>query len=355
MKFSKSISSEKYPGMPPGSIVFVGERKVDKPIISVVNYSADTFIAKQINIFQDAISLINKKTVTWINIIGIHDTDLIEGIGTALNINHLMLEDILNTQQHPKIEFSDDMIFTSLKLIYNDETSQEIHVEHISMVLSPNYVLVFQESLPDNFSVIKDRIANNKGRITKFGTDYLFYAILDLIVDNYFLVLDKFNDKIELIEETLITETNPQTLTNIHNLKRHLIFLERNLKPVREIVRKIETEESELIKKSTLVFIRDVFDHIVQVTDNMEAYKETLTVMIDIYISSQGNKLNEVMKVLTIIATIFIPLTFIVGVYGMNFEMMPELKWQFGYLSVWILMLAIGIGMVLYFKKKKWF
>ena len=296
----------------------------------------------------------DKPTVTWINIDGIQRIDVIEKIGKHFNLHPLALEDIVNTGQRPKMEDFVDYIFVVLKMLYYDEKERETKAEQLSLVLGPNWVISFQENEGDVFDPIRERIRADKGRIRKMGADYLVYALIDAVVDNYFLILEKIGEKIEEIEDELVANPAPETLQAIHNLKRQMIFLRKSVWPLREVISRLERWESQLINKSTDIYLRDVYDHTIQVIDAIETFRDMLSGMLDIYLSSVSNRMNEVMKVLTIIATIFIPLTLVAGLYGMNFRYMPELEWPWGYPLVLFFMFAIGVLMLIYFRKKKW-
>jgi magnesium transporter len=235
-----------------------------------------------------------------------------------------------------------------------DEQTGDIHAEQVSLILGPSFVLSFQEQAGDVFEGVRKRIRNGKGRIRSMGADYLAYALIDSIVDSYFLILEKIGDRIELLEEELIRLPTPATLQKIHRFKRQMILLRRSIWPLREIVKELQRDGAPLIRETTDFFLRDVYDHTIQIVETVETFRDIISGMIDIYLSNMSNRMNEVMKVLTIIATIFIPLTFIAGVYGMNFAYMPELEWRWGYPAIWLLMLAIFAGMMIYFKKKKW-
>ncbi len=292
--------------------------------------------------------------MTWINVDGVHQVEVIEKIGKSFGLHPLILEDILNTGHRPKMEDFGDFIYVTLKMLFSDSNSNKIVSEQISLVLGPNYVLSFQEREDEIFNPLKERIRNGLGRLRNMGADYLFYALVDSIVDNYFIVLENLGENIEFMEERLVTNPSPVTLRSIQELKTGMIFLNKAVWPLREIISGLERGDSALIKESTGIYLRDVYDHTIQVIDTVETYREVITGMLDIYLSSINNKISEVMKVLTIIATIFIPLTFIVGIYGMNFKYMPELEWQWGYLVVWLVMITIGVLMGVYFKKRKW-
>lgn len=350
----------KKPGQKPGTLIHVGERKIDKPKITIFDYDETNFQEKQVESIEEAFSFKDLPTVTWINIDGLHEVELIEKLGKHFNFHPLLLEDILNTGQRPKMEDFEEHLFVVLKMLYFDEKDYEIMAEQVSIILGPNFVISFQEKEGDVFNAVRERIRNGKGRIRRMGSDYLAYALTDLIVDHYFAILEKLGDEIEELEEDLLTNPQPKTMQDIHELKREMIFLRRAVWPLREVISGLERSESKLIADSTKIFLRDVYDHTIQVIDSIESFRDMLSGMLDLYLSSISNRMNEVMKVLTIIATIFIPLTFIAGIYGMNFNPesspfnMPELNWYWGYPAVWAIMLGIGFIMLTYFKRRKW-
>jgi len=285
---------------------------------------------------------------------GIHQVEVLELLGECFGLHPLVLEDILNTDQRPKMEDFSEYIFVVLKTFSYNDQSDEVEPEQISLILGPSLVLSFQERAGDVFDPIRERIRNGKGRIRRMGADYLAYALLDSIVDHYFIVLEQVGEDVEFLEEELVTNPTPETLQTIHNLKREMIFLRKSVWPLREVIGALERGESSLIKESTGIYLRDVYDHTIQVIDTIETFRDMISGMLDIYLSSVSNRMNEVMKVLTIIATIFIPLTLVAGIYGMNFQYMPELGWRWGYPIVWLVMLVIGAVMLVYFRRKKW-
>ena len=352
VRYIKKSASKR--GLPPGSIVHIGEKKTKEVKISIIDYSTGKFDEKEVKKVQDCFEFKRKPTVTWINVDGLHDVELIEKLGTCYEIHPLVLEDIVNTDQRPKMEDFDNYIFFVLKMLYIDEKTQEIHSEQVSLILGKNYVISFQERVGDVFDSVRERIRNGKGRIRKMEADYLAYALVDAIVDHYFIILEKLGEEIEFIEEELITDPRPDTIRSIHDMKKELIFLRKSVWPLREVISDLERGESSLIHESTIIYLRDVYDHTIRVIEIIETFRDMVSGMIDMYISSVSNKMNEIMKVLTIIATIFIPLTFIAGVYGMNFEYMPELGQRWSYPFVWLIMVAIGILMFMYFRKKHW-
>ncbi|KUO40707.1 MAG: magnesium transporter [Hadesarchaea archaeon DG-33-1] len=341
-------------GLPPGALVHIGEKKTEKVRITIVDYDKKKFQEKEAKKVEECFPFKDKPTVTWINVDGIHDPEIIKKLGDYFGMHPLVLEDILNTDQRPKMEDFDNYIYIVLKMLTYDDKSNEVVAEQVSLILGSNFVISFQEKEGDVFNPIRDRIRGDKGRVRKMGADYLAYALTDAIVDNYFTILEKIGERVEFIEEELVTNPTPGTLQTIHNLKRELIFLRKSVWPLREVINGLERGESPLIKGATKVYLRDVYDHTIQVIDTVETLRDMVSGMLDIYLSSISNKMNEVMKVLTIIATIFIPLTFVAGIYGMNFLNMPELEWYFGYPLVLLVMVAIGVTMLFYFRRKKW-
>jgi len=351
-KFIKRQS--KTAGLAPGTLVHVGERKTEEVRITFMDYDEHDFQEKQVSNIEDCFPFKDTSTVSWINVDGLHDISIVEKAGKHFDIHPLILEDIVNTGQRPKFEDVEKHIFIVLKMLYFDDNSQTVQSEQVSIVLASNYVISFQEKIGDVFEQIRDRIRNARGRIRKMGPDYLMYVLLDAIVDSYFGILEKLGEKIELMEEELVGDPTEKTLKQIYDLKREMVFLRKSVWPLRELVSGITRSESSLIIETTGVYLRDVYDHTIQVIDTVESFRDMLSGMLDIYLSSVSNRMNAVMKVLTIIATIFIPLTFITGIYGMNFTFMPELDWQLGYPFSLLVMLAIGMVMVVYFRMKKW-
>ena len=347
-------------GQPPGTLVHIGEKKTEKTRITIIDYDEPHFEEKEVREVEECFPFRDKPTVTWINIDGLHQVEIIEKIGTHFNLHPLILEDILNTGQRPKVEDFDDYLFIVLKMLYQNDKDNEIKAEQVSLIIGSQYVISFQEREGDVFNPIRDRIRNSKGRIRKMGADYLAYSLIDAIVDSYFMILERLGEEIEDMEEELVSNPTPKTSQGIHKLKGEMIFLRKSVWPLREVISGLERGESSLIKESTVIYLRDVYDHTIQVIDTIETYRDIVSGMVDTYLSSISNRMNEVMKVLTIIATIFIPLTFIAGIYGMNFNPdaspwnMPELNWGFGYLAAIGVMVLVVLGMIFYFKRKKW-
>jgi len=341
-------------GLTPGTPVHIGERFLENPKITIIDYSPEQVEEKTEECIEKCIPYLEKPTITWINIDGIHQTDIIEQIGQSFQIHPLTLENIMNTAQRPKIEYFPNYIYIALKMIYWSDDKQELSIEHISLIITDNIVISFQEREGDVFNPVRQRIKNKLGKIRNSGADYLVYTLLDAIVDQYFLVLEKLSDRSEFLQDILINQPSPDNLHTIHQIKRNLAFLRNAIWPLREVIGKLEKDESKLIKKNTKLFLRDIYDHTIQVVETVETLRDMISGLVDIYLSSVSNRMNEVMKVLTIIATIFIPLTFVAGIYGMNFKYMPELSWKWGYPIILSVMFLIGLGMYFFFKKKKW-
>ena len=341
-------------GLAPGTLLHIGERKLEAARVTVINYDEGSLEEATVDRVAECYQFKTTPGVSWISVEGLHDTALIEELGKHFGIHALTLEDILNTGQRPKCEDMENYVFVVLKMLHFDHESQTVLSEQVGIVLGSGYVLSFQESGQDVFGPIRSRLIKAKGRIRKMGSDYLVYSLLDAIVDSYFGILEELGEKIEALEETLVSEPTRETLEQIHHLKKELVFLRRSFWPLREVVSGMERSESSLIKEATGVYLRDVYDHAIQIMDTVESYRDMVSGMLDIYLSSISNRTNAVMKVLTIIATIFIPLTFVAGVYGMNFKYMPELEWKWGYLVVWMVMAIISLGMLIYFKRKRW-
>jgi magnesium transporter len=339
-------------GLAPGTLVTVGKDRTEDVKISVIDYDETHVEERQIQRIEDVFPFKDSPTVTWINVDGIHNTDIIEKIGSHFGIHPLVLEDIVNTGQRPKMEDFGDYMYVVLKMLYLEK--DEIRAEQVSLVLGPNFVISFQEMPGDVFSPVRERLRGTKWRIRKLGADYLTYALTDTIVDNYFVILENFGERIECLEEDLIERPAPDTLQAIHTLKRELIFLRKSVWPLRELVSGMERAESNLITDMMPMYLRDVYDHTIQVMDTVESYRDMVSGMLDTYLSSISNRMNEVMKVLTIIATIFIPITFIAGIYGMNFQNMPELSWPWAYFGALGIMGCISLVMIVYFRRKGW-
>jgi magnesium transporter len=346
--------SSKKAGMSPGIVVHVGEQKIETARITLMSYDPARLEEKELTRIEESFAYKDTPPVSWINIDGLHEVELIEKIGTHFNIHPLTQEDIVNTGQRPKVENFEDYIYIVIKMLKFDETTGHITSEQVSLILGSHYLLSFQETEGDVFNSVRERIRKGRLHIRRSGTDYLAYALIDAVVDHYFLMLEKMGEKIEHFEEQLPLQPTPEILQAIYDLKRELVYFRKQVWPIREVLNTWQKAESSIIEEANKVFIRDVYDHTIQVIDTIDSFRDIITGVMDLYMSTVSNKMNEVMKVLTIMATIFIPLTFIAGIYGMNFKYMPELEWKWSYPVLWIVLIAIFLGMMFYFKRKKW-
>jgi len=341
-------------GLPPGSVVLVGEKKEQPGTIWFVRYAESECSEQEYQHVKDLPDDAGPGTVTWIHMNGIHHPQVIEELGLKFALHSLVLEDIANTGHRPKFNDWDDYLFLIVKsLIYNEQTTL-VMPGQISIICSADIVFSFQESGPDLFTAIRERIRSGKGRIRKKKADYLVYALLDTIVDGYFSMLEKIGDRIEELEEAILENNTRAAFHRIHELQREITVIRKSIWPVRDLISQMEKNET-LVAGNTKFYLRDVYDHVIQSIDIVETFRDMLSNLHEVALSFNSNKMNEIMKVLTIIATIFIPLTFIAGVYGMNFKYMPELQWRWGYFAVLFFMCLIGCLMVYYFKIKKWF
>jgi len=340
-------------GLAPGTLLFTGQQKMEKAAFSVLIYSehaVQEIIPKNL---EEVIQLIEStKETLWLNIDGIHDEHIIETICSKLLVHKLSMEDILSVGQRPKIDEFDNYIHLVLKMmLLNDD---EIDDEQISFLLHKNILISFQEKTGDVFDGVRKRIIEGKGFIRKRGSDYLLYALVDSVVDHYFLILETLGEKIETLETELLLNPDESVLAKLHHLRRETLDLRRSVYPLREVISRFEKIDETILNPDVRVFIRDLYDHTIQVIETIEVLRESASGLLDLYMNSISNKMNEIMKVLTIMASIFIPLTFIAGVYGMNFSHMPELEYKYGYFVVWGVMILVFLIMIIYFKQKKW-
>lgn len=342
-------------GMSPGTMIFIGEQQVENARIDIIRYDVST-LSEMGDVSPDQCRDCSAAPgVTWINVSGIHNVALIESLGKHFDIHPLTLEDIVNTSQRPKVEEFPNYVYAVLKMMVYDEGADRLEIEHVSLIFGENYVISFQEHEGDVFDSVRERIRNAKGRIRSMKADFLAYALMDAAVDNYFLALERIGDRIENMDDRILAHPEPGDIQDVHHLKLEILSFRKAVWPLREEVGALEKSETVLIRPETRVFLRDLYDHIIQVIDMVETFRDILGGIHDTYLSSVSNRMNEIMKVLTIISTIFIPMTFIAGVYGMNFEHMPELKWPFGYYLAWAVMLMVAFSLLFFFKRRKWF
>lgn len=340
-------------GLAPGTLVHIGEKKRQATRITLIDYDQDHFEEREAQV-KDCVPIEGGTAVRWINVSGVSRLDIIEEIGTQFHLHPLLLEDVANTDQRPKLDDYKDYLFVVLKMLYREGQNEDVIVEQVSLVLGPQFVISFQENGRDVFDPVRDRLRTGKGRIRSSGADYLLYSLIDAIVDQYFVILETLGERMEWLEEQLIARPKPATLSMIHGARRELLFLRKAVWPLREVINALQRGESPLVKEATRIYLRDVYDHAMQVIDTIEAFREMTAVMMEVYMSSISYRINTVMKVLAVIATIFMPLTFIAGVYGMNFKYMPELDSRWGYPVVLAAMAVVGVVMVVFFRKKEW-
>lgn len=342
----------KKPGLPPGSLVYTGRRIIATPNITLLQYN-ETDLRQQQS--KDQIPEPEPgDLVTWFDVRGLNNVPIIEALGRKYNIHPLVLEDVLNTEQRPKIEEYDEAVFLIAQALTWDAENLTVRSEQVALFITDNLVISFQEDEDDLFVSIRERLEKGAGRIRRRGADYLAYALLDFLIDNYYLVLDHIEEDIEEIEREVLTSQNVQTKSRIHRLKLATLRMRKAAGPTREAINRLHKIEHAAFKEETAIFVRDLHDHIAQITDTIETYRDMINGVYDLFLSELNIKMNNVIQVLTIISTIFIPLTFLVGVYGMNFTNMPELEWRYGYYAIWGVMILIFIGQLYYFRRRKW-
>jgi magnesium transporter len=347
-------NSSKKTGLPPGSLVHVGDVLETVSKITLVDYSKESVEERQLGSLDEIQAYRDRDSVTWVIVEGLTNVDVIENVGSLFGIHPLVLEDILNTHQRPKFEEYEDYLFLVLKCLLSEGEEFSVNSEQISLLVLDNFVFTFKEKADDLLAPLLLHIRNGKSRFRSLGSDYLMYAILDTIVDQGFILMEALDDAVTALEDALFANPTQHTLNKIQKLKREVITVKRRMSPIRELMSGLLRSQSGLIHESTYLYLRDVSDHTTRVLESVESYREILSGLLDIYMSSLSNKMNEVMKVLTVFASIFIPLTFLVGIYGMNFEYMPELKWKWAYPALWAVFIAIPAVLLVYFKKKKW-
>ncbi|QCX38505.1 magnesium/cobalt transporter CorA [Aureibaculum algae] len=353
IRHRKSNASKKA-GLPPGSITYIGKERSEAAILEMISYNPQELSKVKYDTCAELHKYMQPNSVNWINVDGIHNYQLINEFHDIFKLDNLLLEDVSNTNQRPKVEEYENYLFLSLKMLRYDEVEKTIDSEQISLVLSKDYVISFQEKTGDVFGHIRERIEAPKGQIRSKKNDYLFYSLIDSIVDNYFIAIENIGNDLEDLEDEIFNDPSQKSLQKIHAYKNVLLVLRRSIYPLRESVNKLLRDNDKFISPRNIKYFNDVHDHTIQIIDILESYRDVVSGLKDSYLSSLSLKMNQVMQVLTIMATIFIPLTFIAGIYGMNFETIPELKWEYGYYYFWAISIAIGIGLLFYFKKKKW-
>ena len=341
------------PGTPPGTLI-PEEAERGEVRINIISYSSNDYEEQEVESLEECLEYVGKRDVTWINIDGTHDVELLEKIGEQFDLHPLALEDVIDVGQRPKFEDFSDYIFITARIPQKPGIVSSINLDQINIFLGPNFVLTIQNN-GDAFAPIRRRIKENRGRIKKMKADYLAYSLIDVTVDHYFPVMELLGEEIESMEDELLENQGaPEIVGRIREIKRELLLIRSSIWPMREVINSLQREEPKLIAETTKLYLKDVYDHTIQIADIVESYREILSEMFNAYLSTTANSTNEVMKILTIFATIFIPLTFIVGIFGMNFEFMPELKWRPAYFIVIGLMVIVAIAMLRFFRKRGW-
>ncbi len=341
-------------GLPPGSLVFIGEKKTDQIRIRLIDYDGSELQEDTLQSVAKGADFAKTQTVTWINVDGLHDTNQIKEIGRIFDLHPLLMEDILNTGQRPKMEEFDNYLFIVLKMLRYDEERQMIRAEQLSIVVGKTFLLTFQERPGDVFEPVRERIRKRKGRIRVSGVDYLAYALLDTVVDNYIHIVEKVGEKVEDLEERVLSDPDPSVISEINALKREMAFMRKSTRPAREAITMLSKLDSELIREQTRPFLKDLLDIVSGASEAIDTYRDMLSDQLNIYNSLVANRMNDIMKVLTIFAAIFIPLTFIAGIYGTNFEYLPELHFRYSYFYFWGVLVSVAVGMLYFFKRKGW-
>ena len=349
------IEQRKTAGQSPGKLIFIGEQKQENASIELIAYDENNFIEIAINSVSELANYQNKYKNVWVNINGLHNTQLINDFGSYFNIHPLVLEDIAHTDQTPKVEIDENYIFTIMKMLGLDKDSNQLNAEQVSMYLSKNILLTFQEKEGDLFEPIRNRIRNKKGRVRNFGLAYLKYSLLDAIVDNYLFLMETFGSRVEELEDQILLEPNENTLHEINSNKIELNYFRKAIRPAKDSILFFKNVNTHLINSEEQLFYNDLIDLIKRAYDSVEQYKNMLSEQLAVYSINVNNRLNDIMKVLTIFSTIFIPLTFITSVYGTNFEYVPELKFHSAYFIMWGVIIITALIMLGYFKFKKWF
>jgi magnesium transporter len=342
-------------GLPPDELIFRGQKKIDQVLLRIIDFDSTNLTEDYVKTVKEISEFQHKNTVTWINVDGLHNTSIMEEITSAFNLDTLVMAEVLNTEARPRVIEYDNCTLITIKMLQNDDNSNKTIVENLSLILTKSVLISFQERKGDVFEPVRERIRKQKKRIRNGGTDYLTFALLDIVVDNYLYVISLLGEKIETLEETLLLNPNQKIINEINNYKRELNFLRKSIKPAKEMIFSLAKLDSDYIGESTYVHYKELEDNISQANDASDDYREILSDQLNIYHTTISSKLNDIMKFLTVFSVIFIPLTFIAGIYGTNFEYVPELSYKYSYFIMWGLMIVIAVIMLLFFKNKKWF
>lgn len=340
-------------GAPPGTLLHIGRHKQSEAIVRHISYGPEEMSESVVSELASLRPSAEPERVSWLNVDGVADPAIVEALGSQFDLHPLVMEDILNTDQRPKVEEYPGYLYIVLRMLQYDRDRQQVHSEQLSLVLGKDYVLSFQERPGDVFEGVRERLRAGR-RIRFMRSDYLAYALLDAVVDHYFEMLEYISEQVELLEDQVIDAPGPDTLARMHHYKREMLLLRKSVWPLRELLSRLARDESPLISAETRPYLRDVYDHVIHVMDSIDTIRELLVSMLDLYLTSVSKRTNEIMKVLTIFASLFMPLTFIVGIYGMNFDVMPELRWAWGYPTVMLVMLSLVVGLLVLFRRRRW-
>jgi magnesium transporter len=342
-------------GRSPDDLIFRGEKKAKDVFLRVIDFDSNSLTEEVIKSVHDAIKYQDKHTVTWFNIDGLHNTEIIEGIANEFDFDRLILADVMNTQARSTLKEYDNCIFISVKMLKQESGVEMVNVENLSLIMTESFLFSFQEKRGDVFEPVRDRIRKQKRRIRNGGTDYLLFALLDIVIDNYIYIISLLGEKIEMLEDNLLLDPRKEVIYEINSYKRELNFLRKNIKPTKEMILSLSKLDSDLIHENTFIHFKELLDNINQASDSSDSYREILSDQLNIYHTTISSKLNDIMKFLTVFSVIFIPLTFIAGIYGTNFDFVPELHYKYSYFIMWGVIIVVAVGMLIYFKRKNWF
>lgn len=341
-------------GLAPDALYFRGKKKIDKVLLKLIDFDANSLEESAVETVKEVIKYLEKDTVTWFNVDGLHNEAIMEEISKGFNIDRIILADVMDTNSRPKVHEYPNCIFLSIKMLQQNDKTNAITVENLSLILTERVLISFQEKKGDVFEPVRERIRNNKKRIRNSGVDYLAFALLDIVVDNYIYIISVLGDKIEGLEDDLLEDPNQSVIDEIYAYKRELNFLRKNINPSKEMILALSKMESEFIEETTYVHYKELLANVNQASESSDSYREILSDQLNIYHTTISGKLNDIMKFLTVFSVIFIPLTFIAGIYGTNFDVLPELHFQYSYFVMWGVMITVVIGMLIYFRRKNW-
>ena len=341
-------------GLPPDEWYFRGNKKIDEVLLRVIDFDPNNLEENAVKTVEEVLKYQDKDTVTWFNVDGLHNIEVMEEIVKGFELDKLVIANVMDTQTRPRVQEFSNCIFLSIKMLQHNEKNDSITVENLSLIITDSVLISFQEKKGDVFEPVRERIRNQRKRIRNSGTDYLAFALLDIVIDNYIYIISNLGDKIEGLEESLLLDPKKSVIDNINSYKRELNFLRKNINPAKEMILSLSKMESEFIAENTYVYYKELLENINQATESSDSYREILSDQLNIYHTTISSRLNDIMKFLTVFSVIFIPLTFIAGIYGTNFDVLPELHYKYSYYVMLGVMLVLAIAMLIYFKRKKW-